>query len=446
MGIKPRRPAGLSWSEHAESSDRWREAGQRYCAAINAFVRKGETEGWDRAGDEPPEERTPEEAAAVVDIVRRAQTAPDGARVRELFPPGFAVLASLANERGQWIGPIVYVDDDLLIVRAGNPWEETATFALQGRRSHPVPDLIVVGRSANRQIIGCGRREHVTLHRGWDGPVTATLPWPNGGEGLPDGLRHETFDRPSQVDELIPFDDGQRALLVSGAGVFLLQPSGATLLYPRDGLLQELIALAGDDAFSVNAQMQHGAVSPDQQLIVVGGQDGKHIVLDGELRVVAEVGPHGEYPHHALFSADGRFVALNACHFYNGATIRVACADVRGLNTDFYAEHPAIEVINDFARVYASASRGGELMLGDAYGYVHGVAADGSRWKHFVGSNITGMDISPGGDTLAVSTVSGMVHLLELDAGDDPYRIGTSNHRERMRWLLWAGEDRPLCW
>lgn len=438
---------GFSWDEHAESSARWREQARQYCAAINAFVEKGEAEGWDAAGAEPNELRTPEEASAVLEILRQAQSVPDGARVRELFPPGFAVLASLADQHGQWIGPIVYVGDDLLIARTGDPWERTETIALRGRHAERLHDLVVVGRSASREIIGCGRDAHVALHRGWGGPVTATLPWPNGSEGLPDGLRHESFQRPSQVDELIPFDDGERALLVSNAGVFLMQPGGATLLHPRDELLQELIELVDDDAaFSIDLRMQHGAVSPDHQLVVVGGQDGKHRVLDRELRVVAEVGPHGEYPHHAVFTADGRFVALNACHFYNGATIRVARDDLPGLRTDFYEEHPAIEVINDFARVYASASIGSELMLGDAYGYVHGVGADGSKWKHFVGGNVSGMDVSPDGKTLAVASVTGMVHLLELDAGDDPYRIGTSNHRERARWLLWSGVEQPLCW
>jgi len=445
MGFKGRKRAttdGLS--------QRWIAGARNYCAAINAFVAKGETEGWDAAGPEPSDGRSTEDAAAVVDIVRRAQGTPEARTLRERFPPGFAILVEQTNERGRFVGPIVYVEDDTLIARVGDPWADTQTWELSASSSVRRDDILIVGRSPKRKVIAVGGRAGISLSHTWNGETTATLPWPNGSESVPDGVAHEGYEVPSRLDELIPLDDGRRAVLVAGSGVFLLEQSGATLLCPDEAVLAALLELhakGDDDKFSIGLRMQHAAVSPDGSLIAVGAQDGKHLVLDDRGGVVGRVGPHGEYPHHAVFTADGSYLAVNACHFYNGATVRVATSDLQGMDTEFYAEDPRVAVINSFARVYASASRDAELFLGDAYGYLHGVGAGGAPTsKHFVGGNITSMDISPDGRTLAVATVTGTVHLIELDAGEDPFRIGRSNHLERRRWLMWKGEERPLCW
>ncbi len=86
-------------------SERWRDGGRVYCAAINKFVSIGETDGWDAAGDEPQDGRTAEEVAAVLDIVRKSQGSARAATLRERFPPGWAVLATKATAVDRWIGP-----------------------------------------------------------------------------------------------------------------------------------------------------------------------------------------------------------------------------------------------------------------------------------------------------------------------------------------------------
>ena len=48
---------------------------------------------------------------------------------------------------------------------------------------------------------------------------------------------------------------------------------------------------------------------------------------------------------------------------------------------------------------------------------------------------------------LIASTSAGLLVILDLDTSEaDPYRIGTSTHREQRRWLLWRNEDQPLAW
>jgi hypothetical protein len=100
------------------------------------------------------------------------------------------------------------------------------------------------------------------------------------------------------------------------------------------------------------------------------------------------------------------------------------------------------------ARVYAAAWRGDEFILGDAQGYLQAFDKTGEfRWQHFIGSSVGGIDLSPDGKTLVVTTYGGFVCILDLDTGEpDPFAISTATHRERRRWLFWAKEPTPLVW
>jgi hypothetical protein len=107
-----------------------------------------------------------------------------------------------------------------------------------------------------------------------------------------------------------------------------------------------------------------------------------------------------------------------------------------------------VVVVNSEARVYASAWRSGEFILGDAWGNLSAFDQKGEHhWDHFIGSSICAMDLSADGRRLIASTYAGLLVILDLDTGEgDPYRIGTSTHRERRRWLFWKNEKKPLAW
>jgi hypothetical protein len=210
---------------------------------------------------------------------------------------------------------------------------------------------------------------------------------------------------------------------------------------------QELIERHEYDGGS-DVSMAHGAISPDGQLIVVGHQDSAHLIFDAELKPVGRVGPHGEYPHFAWFSADGSKVALNACHLYSGTSIGVPVSALRGLATDSYDEHPSIRTLEDGARVYAAVSRARETIIGDAHGYLRAFDWEGQPlWRHFLGSTICAASLSPDQRRLAVSTYAGILHVLDLDAGEhDLFSIGNSSIRELYRWIFWKQEAQPLKW
>ena len=105
-------------------------------------------------------------------------------------------------------------------------------------------------------------------------------------------------------------------------------------------------------------------------------------------------------------------------------------------------------VLDCDASATVSAWRTGEFILGDALGNVQAFDRDVERrWHHYIGSSVNGVDVSADGRRLVASTYAGLVVALDLDMVEpDPYRIGTSTHRERRRWLFWRMESKPLAW
>ncbi|MNI64019.1 hypothetical protein D3C73_1194350 [compost metagenome] len=148
------------------------------------------------------------------------------------------------------------------------------------------------------------------------------------------------------------------------------------------------------------------------------------------------------YPHHAIFTKDNRNVWFNSCHFYNGVTIQIKLDEV-----EVNEKKEDWPIMDENARVYASAEIHQGIVIGDAYGYLRCVDNQGQEvWRHFVGGTISSMVVSPDQSKLAVGTYSGMLHILDLtsEAMDD-YGIGTGTIRERERYVLWRGEE-PLRW
>ncbi|MBC8139892.1 MAG: WD40 repeat domain-containing protein [Armatimonadetes bacterium] len=405
----------------AELSKRWRELSRSYVDGVNDFVARDiATKG--ESGTQPPEENRAELAGDVLNAVRDANRAEETANLRELFPPATEPFHEYTRE-GSPIEPILLPDGGI-VARVGAPYDENAlgVVVIRGAGYERLPTVRAVGRCPNRRYFALAGGDAVTVTDGWGGETVMKLAYPAVSE------------TPLPVTTLAPFPDGKRVLLVSSVGIWVLSDTGAVRLLPED-----------DDGDAMELSMEHGAMSPDGKWIAAGNQDGKHYLFDAETyTLAAQIGPHGEYPHYALFSTDSQHVALNACHFYAGGTICVATKDVLGMNTDFYEEDSRIRLIEDGARVYAGVARPGEFLLGDAYGYVRGCGiTDGLRWRHYIGGTVSGMDISEDGKRLLVGTYAGILADIALDAATtpDPFTIGYGgNHLETRRYLFW---DKP---
>jgi hypothetical protein len=240
---------------------------------------------------------------------------------------------------------------------------------------------------------------------------------------------------------------------VSPKGIFVLETEQAIRLAPSlDEMLQHFEWLQKEypqDPLSHDLDMEHGALSPDGKWIACGHQSNVHQIFDADsLELVAEIGHLSEYPHYAVFSSDGKHVAFNSCHFYNGQTIGVPTKLLPGLKTKSYEVDQRLILLEEGSRVYAGVFRGDEFIVGDASGYLRSFDVFGKfRWQHFIGSSIGDIDVSADGKTLVVTTYAGFLCNIDMKTGKpDRFTIGTADHRERRRWLFWKTEPKPLVW
>ena len=95
--------------------------------------------------------------------------------------------------------------------------------------------------------------------------------------------------------------------------------------------------------------------------------------------------------------------------------------------------------MDENARVYAMNEIESGMVIGDAYGYLYCINREGQElWRHFVGSTIYSLVVSPEQSHPAVGTYGGMLHILDLHAERmDEYGIGTGTLREQERYVLW---------
>jgi WD40 repeat protein len=372
--------------------------------------------------------------------------------LRDRWPPAHGPLVKILEDNGQSIPLVCILPDGSIVARIGAPYEPGRTIRIAGDIVIDVPEVGFFGRCPNRRYFAIAEEKGVRIVDGWKGPIVARCPWPTGLEGVPEGFDVPALKLPPTVTSLIPFPDGLRTLLVSIDGIFVLSPLGARRLLPTTVQMKEHFEWSRntypEHKLNIGLSMEHGAISKDGKLIVVGSQDSTHLVFDDQFNIVGNIGHRSEYPHYALFSADDCTIALNSCHFYNGITIGVSTACLPGITTAPYEDDQTTPILQDGSRVYAGASRGDEFIIGDASGYVRAFSTTGeARWQQFIGSSVGGMDLSADGKTIAVSTYAGFLAIFKLDAGIQArHQIGSGNHLETRRWILWKNESKPLIW
>ncbi|SQI34313.1 Uncharacterised protein [Leminorella richardii] len=433
-----------------DKQQQWQTLAIEFAQKINDYVDRGSREGWDSVGEQPEAPQLDDALPALLDALRSANQGSVRQDIKAQWPISYEMLHSLLNDNGQNIPMLCALPDGSLLARLGAIYAPGRVLHIQGDTVTELADIEFFGLCPQRRFYAFANLQGITVTDGWQGPQVASFPWPQGIEDIPEGIAVLPLANPPKPTQLIPFPDGKRVLLVSSNGIFVLSQNGTRRLFPTREHLEQLVLDEdfAEEGLTIGLSMEHGAISPDGKLIAIGVQDGPHLVFNDALECIAQVGPHGEYPHYALFSADGRYLAMNACHFYNGATISMPIEKLPGIDSDYYEDIDGLTIIEPGARVYAGVSRGDEFILGDAYGYVRAVTADGqSLWQHFIGSTVEAIDISADGKTLFVSTCAGFISIIELDAGQQqPYQIGNGNHYEHRRWLFWKGEDAPLAW
>jgi hypothetical protein len=431
----------------------WREKSLRYVSAINALMERGQRDGWDNLGSEPLDDRA-DLAADVLDVVRAANQSGDISCLREKFPPAHGPFLSIIEERGQSLEPMSWVDNNHIAVRiyqgglrAPSVSREPDVVIVDSNQITKQPGIRNFGTSPDRRFFAVAYDERLEVHQGWDRRCVISFAWPSGREGMPPGEDPPQPFRPDKITQLVVFPDGQRVLVVSPQGIFVLTDAGAIRLLRREHIATGLDA-DDESAPECELAMEHGAVSPRGDAVVIGYQDMPHLAFNGTLEQIGSVGYFSEYPNFAWFSADGELAALSSCHMFHGATVGVPVAALPGLNTPAYEANPPVRLLDEGPRVHAAVCRDDEFVIGDVDGFVRAFDFHGGfRWRHFIGSTIQGLSLSPDGRRLAVSSYAGILCVLELDTGTrDPFAIGTATHRELQRWLFWRDEAQILRW
>ncbi len=442
-----------------DSSAKWRAAVFDYAKRINRYVEEGDRSGWSAPSTEP----TPPALGPLLQVwlqeLRRANASSEPnaiADFRAAWPACHEPLIPLLEGNSQAIAPLLQVSASEWLIRVGDPWAEGRCYLIGPDSAHERVDIEHFGGGPQGRYLALLEGGRINIYDGWQGPLVSSFERPLGTEGAPDGVQLATAYEgvPDTVYQLVPYDQGRRLLLVLHTGVLVLSAGAVTRLVPEPEELISSWSEADEREHSRGmvpfADMVHACVSPNEDLILAGIQDGRHRVFKADTcERIGVVGPHGEYPHHAGFSRDGRLAYFNACHFYNGATIGVPAEQLEGFDSDYYEEHPSITMLHEGARGYASVARGDEIILGDAYGYLYAVSAAGQlRWKHFVGSTISALALSRDETLLMVATFAGCIVQLALDSSEPaPERIGTSAHKEIRRWIFWKNEaQQPLIW
>jgi len=445
----------------------WKKAVLSHAAAINDYMTIGERDGWEIAGKEPQIPDVTTSLKPLLDALKAVNkpgtSTADRAAFHHDWPPAQEPLIPLLEQNGQSIDTLFVLDDGAILARIGSRYEEDGYVVhIAGETVTRVDGVQYIGRCPARRYFAIAQPDGVHVSDGWQGPIVATCPWPTGREGLPaktDAMTLPGFTLPAKPTQLIPFPDGQRVLLVSNEGTFVLTPTVATCLLPLQADWEWKLKsenLTPDDVeFTLN--MEHGAISPDGQWIAVGSQDNSHEMFNAAIEHVGTIDPASSYAHFALFNGRSDQAIFNACHFHNGNTLGVSVADWPGMKPIPYTEQsddsddPRSPTLQDGARVYCGVHRqtenGGEWVVGDAYGYLRAFSETGEvRWQMFIGSTIGAMDISADGKTLVAATCAGFIAVIAMDAGAEPWQIGTGQHRELRRWVFWKDQKQPLLW
>jgi hypothetical protein len=426
----------------------WKSRANQYAKKLNAYLAKGEREGWENPGKPPGFRDDGSLAEAALAAVRHANQNGSVAELRHRWPPMHHLLLPLIEAKAQDIPSLFALDDGGFVARIGSPYHSGQVIQVDDDHVTVVQGIHHIGRSLNRRYFAVADDSGVRVTEGWLGIEICHCPWPTGLEGVPNGAQVKPLTEAPVPNALVPFADGKRVLLACEDGVFVLAPAGATRLLPRPEYIRELCEDSSEASISLDDSMTHAALSPDGHWIAAGSQCQGHFIFNQNLQTVAHIGHMSEYPHHACFSSDSQTVILNSCHFYHGATIAVGAADWIGLETPPYELSKKTRIVEEVSRVYAALHRRGEFIIGNANGYLRAFSEKGKlHWYHHVGSTVTAMDLSPDGHYLYAASIAGWVVRIALDTHNPaPHEIGSGQNTEERRWLFWKDQPNPLVW
>lgn len=405
----------------------WREQTHSYAQAVNDFVLRGRREGWESAGGEPSDPRTPELAAQVLAAVRRANEEGRWRELRSALPADDTPLAPLLAGKARPIRSLVWVDEETVLATVGAMRDAEVHRISRDGSVAWVPPLVSVGADPTGRFVAFASAYDVEVR-----PVATALDSQAGAFAAFELPPATSQDGPF-VASVAPSTDGERVLVAREDGVFVVSHDGPRQLFARV-----------DDAESL-----HAALGPDGAVVALGARGTPHRLLDtqdGHELARIEASSAGA-PHLAAFSPDGVFVLFHAASDGLGLSLAApvdALVAEGAASTSPSASNvpldPRFVVVSAGARVDACSFHDGRFVLGDVHGYVRVHGIDGSEgWQLHVGGAVGALAWSPNGARLAVGTAAGAVCFFE-EGVPAPTQIGDAPFVEQLRVYFWRDE------
>ncbi|TAN01875.1 MAG: hypothetical protein EPN39_01105 [Chitinophagaceae bacterium] len=407
--------------------EEWNSKGANYAKEINEMVEFGEKNGWENWKGKEPEDKREHLADEVIHQLKQANLEKNVANFRANFPPSHAPIISFLEKQSQSIEQLHFIDEQKIVFLTGTAYQKRQAYLLNNDQTLELDKNInAIGKSKRNNIFAIATESKISTFKGWEGKLISEF----------------TLNEIAKlgITELIPFNDGNKLLVVTSEGIYLVSQNEEKLIHP---LNEE-----NEEDWSPNIDMENATLSNDNTYIVVGDQCYDHRILDSNGNTLGNIGPQSSYPHFCLFSNDDSQLITNSCHFYNGVTIGIDSDKFNGVNIEAYSESEYYKIIDEEMRIYAGLATRNYYILGDAYGNIKAIDKNGNKiWRHFLGSTISGMTISDDQKILWVGSSSGILHKLILSKGHrDKHTIGNGNHYEEFRLLIWKNEPQIWKW
>ncbi|MGN6363885.1 hypothetical protein [Asticcacaulis taihuensis] len=422
----------------------WNEQGRHFFKTnsenITSYYERGLT------FDTTQDPRSVESAKAVLDEVIRFNASGKWQTARQWFDPAHEPFIPMLYDQGQGLTCVTITGPDACALRLGSHYQNGDTVHIENGKITRLADILAIKASRNHEWLLIVKADGFYIRESLHGTDRTTLCWPCDV---------------TRLDELHINDNGNRiAFAHDELGIWLGDGTSGKWrkLHPTAAYIEELKVEFEDDTYEWSASMVHCALSPDGQYIAYGTQDYGHDIDRIDTSLVtsrwASVNPNIDYPHNACFSGDGKYIALNGCHFYNGETLVVDIAASQNLDKADYDPDPRTPAIDRMLRVYASTwlpadatglNTGAFVLAG--LGIMTAVTPDGTvLFSQYFGSSASSIDYCPHSRRLFLGSYSGILHVFDINRqATSEQSYGYRPRHELYRWTFWKDYP-PFRW
>ena len=441
-----------------ELSNRWIKEGKQFKDQLNAFL-DAIYKGGD--GPEEPQEAREDMAQAVYGIAINMNKAGEHQKLRELFPPAYEPFQPYYDGISRSINQLIVLKDGRIVVRAdGNVYlDDGNVYLLEDNKVSEQQGVMAIGISANKDFVAKVTDSAIYVHADWDSAPVLTLPYPKGYGSASANIPVTDFTEEGLIVLSVDvFNDGQKVLLTTTNGIFILSAKGSDCLLPTQEMLPQFIEGFYDEyeesvPFEVSLDYLHAKLSPDNTKIATGFQMSEHFIFEAKsngFEMTGKIKARSEYPHAVGFHDTLDHIALASCHYQQSGVVGM---DLKNLpidaNTSWYEDFDnRFDSMNDNMWVFSILPFKDGYLLGANNGYIWYINPKNSEDKAYLhlGGTIMSMDYTADKKHLVVGTFSGYVIKFDLTVSErDESLVTDMNVKETNRWVIWQ-DTQPLIW